>query len=267
MGNGRAHIEVKGIHRPENGMVARRLETALAGLDGVSWAEVNTVAGRVVVAFDGERIDADALSDVIESVEDAHELSDERFPHDRPDHPADREPIQRQLYAIGADAGGLALGLAGRVAFGQFGRLARRNPLVGEVASLLSLAESTPVLRHALEGRLGRAATDLGLAVGSAVSQGISQGPLGLAVDIAQRTLLLDELRARRDLWQQREPGLHGEPGRHRAPGPHAEPPGHGRPAAAAGSVRPVPCRPGRWRPTPPCPPPVPWPGRWLAWP
>ncbi|HEX5190141.1 MAG TPA: HAD-IC family P-type ATPase [Streptosporangiaceae bacterium] len=211
-GNGRAHIEVKGIHRPENHPVAGHLEAALAVLDGVEWAEVNTVAGRVVVAFDGDRIDVDTIVDVIDGVENAHDLADERFPHERPDHPADREPIQRQMYAMAADVGGLMLGLAGKAVFGQFGRVARRNPLVGEVASLLSLADSTPVLRHAIEGRLGRAATDLGLAVGNAVSQGLAQGPAGLLVDIAHRGLLVDELRSRQDLWRRREPELHGRP-------------------------------------------------------
>ncbi len=209
VGNGRAHIEVKGLHRPENRLAARHLEAALGGLDGVRWAQVNTVAGRVVVAFDGD-LDVDGIVDVIEGIEDAHDLSQERFPHDRPDHPADSEPIQRQLCAIGADLGGLGLGLAGQFALGQFGRLARKNPVVGEVASLMSLVDSTPVLRRALEGRLGRAATDLGLAVGNAVAQGLAQGPLGLMVDIAHRGLLLDELRARRDLWTRSEPLRYG---------------------------------------------------------
>jgi cation-transporting P-type ATPase I len=209
-GSGRAHIEVKGVHRPMNRPVVRHLESALAGVDGVTWAQVDTVAGRVVVAFDGDRVDLDGLVDVIEGIEGAHNLSDERFPHERPDHPADQEPIQRQIYAICADIGGLGLGLAGQLTFGQFGRLARRNPLVGEIASLVSLADSTPVLRRALEGRLGKAAADLGLAVGNAVAQGLAQGPLGLVTDIAHRGLLLDELRARRDLWARREPQFYG---------------------------------------------------------
>ena len=233
VGNGRAHIEVKGVGRPENQVVGRRVEKALARLEGVQWAEVNAVAGSVVVAFDGEETSVDALCEVIEGVEDAHDLSDERFPHDRPDHPGDAEPIQRQLYAITADCGGLALGLAGRLAFGQFGRLTRRNPLIGEVASLLSLAESTPVLRRPLEAKLGRAVTDLGFAAGNAVSQGLSQGPLGLVVDIAQRALLFDELRARRDLWERREPSLHGEQA------------GRGAAAPISGPPRPVPLPPG----------------------
>jgi cation-transporting ATPase I len=235
VGNGRAHIEVKGIHRRENHPVARHLEVALTELDGVEWAQVSTLAGRVVVAFDGERVDVDDLIDVVSSVEDAHDLSAERFPHDRPDHPADAEPIHRQLYAIGTDLGGLGLGLAGRVFLGQFGRLARRNPLIGQAASTLSLADATPAVRRVLEERLGRAATDLGLAIGNAVSQGLVQGPLGLVVDIAHRGLLLDEHRARRDLWEQWEPLWYGMPG-----GPH-RPAGPPPPAADAVGGRPAP--------------------------
>jgi len=207
-GNGRAHIEVKG--GPDNHTVARHLESALARLDGVDWAQVNAVASKVVVAFDGDRVDLDGLVDVIEGIEDAHNLSQERFPRERPEHPADQEPIQRQIYAICADIGGLGLGLAGQVAFGRVSRLARRNPLVGEIASLLSLADSTPGLRRGLESRLGKAAADLGLAVGNAVAQGLAQGPLGLVTDIAHRGLLLDELRARRDLWARTEAKVYG---------------------------------------------------------
>jgi cation-transporting P-type ATPase I len=213
VGNGRAHIEVKGVHRPEKLNVARHLEAALTGLDGVAWAQVNTVASSVVVAFDGDRLGVDDLIDVISAVEDAHDLSGERFPHDRPDHPADPEPIYRQLYAIGADLGGIGLGLAGRVLPGQLGRLARKNPLISQAASTFSVLDSTPVVRRALEGRLGRATTDLGLAIGNAVSQGLAQGPLGLVVDIAHRSLLLDEHLARRQLWERWEPLVYGTPG------------------------------------------------------
>ncbi len=200
-GNGRAHIEVKGAHLPGNEAFATRLEGELARLDGVDWAQVNAVLGRVIVAFDDDQLDVDDLTDVIEGAEEAHGLAAERFPHDRPEHPADIEPLQRQLYAIGADLGGLGLGYVGRII--------RANPLVGEVASLVSLVDSTPILRRSLEGRIGHAATDLGLAVGNAVAQGLAQGPVGLMVDIAHRGLLLDEMRARRELWQQRESELH----------------------------------------------------------
>ena len=223
VGNGRAHIEVKGLHRPESHFVAQHVEAALTAIHGVDWAQVNALVGVVVVAFDGDQIDVDDLIDAVSGVEEAHDLSEERFPHDRPDHPADPETIHRQLYAIGANVCGLGLGLAERVFLGQFGRLARRNPLIGQAASTLSLLDSTPVVRRAIEGRLGRAATDIGLAVGSAISQGLAYGPLGLVVDIAHRGLLLDEHRARRDLWERWEPIVYSAPG-----GPAGPPPAAG---------------------------------------
>ncbi|MGE5763117.1 MAG: heavy-metal-associated domain-containing protein, partial [Mycobacterium leprae] len=147
VGHGRAHIEVKGAHRPENADVARRVEEELAGLDGVRWAEVNAVLGRVVVAFDDGRLGVEDLMEVIDGVEAAHALAAERFPRDRAEHPADAEPLQRQLYAIGADVAGLGLGLAGR--------LVRMNPLSAELASLVSLVDATPALRRPLESRFG----------------------------------------------------------------------------------------------------------------
>jgi cation-transporting ATPase I len=54
----------------------------------------------------------DDLVEVIECVEEAYGIASERFPHDRPEHPADTEAMHRQIYAIGADLAGLGLGLA-----------------------------------------------------------------------------------------------------------------------------------------------------------
>jgi cation-transporting P-type ATPase I len=207
-GNGRAHIEVRGVQRPENAGAARDVEVRLRRLDGVSWAEVNAPTGRVVVQFDAERAQIADLVAVVEAVEDVHGLAGERFPPDQPDHPGDIEPLHRQLYAIGADVGGLGLSLVGR--------LAGSNPLLSGVASVVSLVDATPALRRPLEGGLGPAAADLVLAAGNAVAQGLAHGPLGLVVDIVSRGLVLDELTTRRRLWEQREPALHGQPGRQR---------------------------------------------------
>src|SRR5206468_9171249 len=115
-----------------------------------------------------------------------------------PEHPADCEPMHRQALALAADVAGVGLGFVGRAV--------RASPLPMEVASLVSLADATPWIRRPLESRFGRAATDLGLAVGNAIGQGLTQGPFGLAVDMAQRALLLDEIHARRAVWQLREP-------------------------------------------------------------
>ncbi|MGE5288642.1 MAG: HAD-IC family P-type ATPase [Micromonosporaceae bacterium] len=202
---GRAHIEVKGAHLPDKVDFVRHVEDELARLEGVHWAEVNAIAGRVVVAFDPEQVGVGSLIEVVEGLEEAHDLAAERFPHDRPEHPADVEPLQRQMYAIGADIAGMWLGLARRAV--------RMGPLPGQLASLVSLVDATPAVRRRLESRLGHPVTDLGLAVGNAVAQGLVQGPFGLMVDVAYRGLLLDELWERRKTWERREPELHVKPG------------------------------------------------------
>jgi cation-transporting ATPase I len=220
VGHGRAHIEVKGVCRPENAGLARQVEDELARLEAVDWAEVNAIVGRVVVAFDDDKISVDELIEVIEGVEEAHGLAAERFTQDRPEHPADGESLRRQAYAIGAEIGGIGLSLAGRAV--------SASPLVAEAASIVSLVDATPALRRLVERPLGATTADLTLAVGNAVAQGLAQGPFGLMVDITHRGLRFAEARARQQVWDGREPGLHEQ---------HEGAP----PPALSGTERPVP--------------------------
>jgi cation-transporting ATPase I len=204
-GHGRAHIEVRGVHRADNAAVARQVEASLNGLRGVDWARVNEVLGRVVVAFDDGDVDVDDLVTTVQAVEEAHDLSRERFPRNRPEHPGDLEPLRRQLIAMGADAVGVALSaLASTV---------RRERVPSELASILAMLDATPRLRRGLESMLGHQATDIGLALANAAAQGIGQGPLGLVVDAAHRGARVAEVRARRRVWNRREPELLHRPG------------------------------------------------------
>ncbi|MHB1710884.1 MAG: HAD-IC family P-type ATPase, partial [Acidimicrobiales bacterium] len=220
VGDGRAHIEVRGVHQVGNQPVARDFEKALKAIKGVQWAQVNAVAGRVVVVFDPEDASVDDLLDVIDGVEEIHDLRAERFPRDRPEHPGDIEPIRRNAIALGADVVGLGIGV--------FGQLLRFTPFPSEVASAVALAESEPRVRRFLESRIGLPATDLGLGVTNALAQALSQGPLGLVVDMAHRVNVAGELQARRQVWERREPELNAV--------------GHSPPALASShEVRPVP--------------------------
>ena len=47
------------------------LERELVRLEGVDWAAVNQVTGRVVAAFDDQQVGLDEIVDVIEGVEAA----------------------------------------------------------------------------------------------------------------------------------------------------------------------------------------------------
>ncbi|GAA2756916.1 cation-translocating P-type ATPase [Actinopolymorpha rutila] len=209
VGNGRAHVEVRGVDRPGSGRLAEEFEHAVVVLPGVHRAWVNGVLGRVVVEYaEGDVPDVlpdvlpEVLSEVltaVAAVERRHGLAGDPFPP-RPDHPGDVEPRRRQLLAFGADVAALGFSVAGRAL-----RIAR---LPAEVPTLVSLIDSTPRLRREWERLLGRAAADLTLAAGNAVAQGLAQGPLGLLVDAAQRLALADEAGRRWQVWAGREAEL-----------------------------------------------------------
>jgi cation-transporting ATPase I len=201
VGNGRAHIEVRGVDRPGSEAMSKHLEERLRLLPGVHWAEVNAVMARVIVAFDGDQVSVDDLVDTIGDVEEAHDTRTECFPKDRPEHPADVEPLRRQLLALGSDAAGIVL--------------ATLRPRLGlhtareDLASVLAVIDATPRLRRELTERLGRPTADLTLAIVGATMQGLAQRPIGLLVDAAHRALLISEITARREVWLRREPELH----------------------------------------------------------
>jgi cation-transporting ATPase I len=205
VGHGKAHIEVRGVHHPGRETLGAAVEDALRRVSGVKWAQVNSVMGRVVVAFDPEEgPSVDDLLEVVEDVEEAHEVDDETFPHNRPEHPGDVEPLRRQAIAIGADV----LALGGSV----FGQLLRATPVPAELGTLVALAENDPRIRRFLAEHLGVALTDLGLGVTSAFVQSLSQGPLTLVTDITHRANLLGERSAARHAWERREAELCAEP-------------------------------------------------------
>ena len=204
VGDGKAHIEVRGVNDPKRKILARDVERALHAVEGVEWAQVNAVAGRVVVAFDPDGPSPEDLIEVIERVEEVHEVHKERFSHERPEHPGDIEPVRRQAIAIGADVVALGSGL--------FGQLLRVTPIPAELGSLVALAENEPRFRHFLEQHLGVALTDLGLGITSAFVQSLSQGPLTLATDITHRANRLGELQAMRRAWERREADLCNTP-------------------------------------------------------
>jgi cation-transporting ATPase I len=203
-----AHIEIRGLHphgragldHHRRAALGAGVAQALRRVDGVAWAEINVAVGRAVVAFDPDAVGVEGLIDVVEAVEEAHGVVHERFAFERPDHPADVEAERRALAAIVADVAGLALG--------GLGVALRLSPLPVEAASLFTLLDSHPRLRHLIEERFGPGVTDAGLAVANAVAQGLGQGPLGLVVDLSHRTSLVSEARARRRCFAQQEPQL-----------------------------------------------------------
>ena len=182
------HIEVRAGRRPGSEAMLRRLHKELAAAQGVNWAEVDGILGRVVVSFDDDAIEPDDIVDMVTAVEEAHGNGDETFGFDREDHPAFRIGSQRALIALLADAAGLGVSLAGSIL--------RLTPLPVELASAVSLVDSTPRLRRLIEHRIGASAAYSVLALGNATAQGLGSGPFGLLVDALQRATALSEARA-----------------------------------------------------------------------
>ncbi|MBK7323187.1 MAG: cation-translocating P-type ATPase [Candidatus Microthrix sp.] len=206
-----AHIEVRGIDSPDRSDMADRLKADLERLEGVNWAEIDAVVGRAVVLFDPESIEVDDLISVVEDVEDAHGAAEERFPHDRPDHPSDQEPIKRNMVALVADAAGLGVA--------SISQALRFMPIPAEIPGVVSLIDSQPRIRRIIEDRLGRPAADMTVAATAALAQALGQGPIGLGVDMAYRASLISEQRSRQATWERRERELVQGPHsvRHRA--------------------------------------------------
>ena len=114
-----------------------------------------------------------------------------------PNIPAISSRSGAMLIALGADVVGLGASV--------FGQLLRATPFPVELASLVSLVDNEPRLRGFMEQHLGTPVTDLGLGLSNAFVQALSQGPLGLAVDIGHRANLVRESQERRRSWERRE--------------------------------------------------------------
>ncbi len=210
-GDGRFHIELRDLGEDELTAFGDAIELAVLAIDGVSWAAVHRPTHRLVVAHDGS-VTRERLVALVEQVE--ADLGFERRSFlEAPDHPADPEPIVRDLLGLGADLVGITLGVAVQ-AMGV-----RPPPFEVDLAAALSVADQVLPVRRLVERRIGPPLADLALGFGNAIAQGITQGPLGPMVDLGNRVLLFGELTDRRRAWLRREPGLFAEPPADHTPG------------------------------------------------
>ncbi len=198
---GRAHIEVRGVHRPGMEHVAAEVERVLRDLDGVDWAAVNAVAARVIVAFDEDRVDVGSLVDAVSTVEDAFGVDPGDVAPGARHHPADTDGAALRVVEIGADVAGIAVG------FGA--RLIRVPMLPVELAAAVPAVDAFPPVRRVLDMHRNVEAAFVST---GALLQGFAQGPAGLVVDATHRILSMREAGARRALWQRVEPQLHSGP-------------------------------------------------------
>jgi cation-transporting ATPase I len=175
----------------------------------VHWVEALSAAGRVVVAFDEDATSLEELVDIVEAVEEELEIHRTPFEVEQPDDPGDVAPVLRGIAELSGDALAAVFSLASRFT------PVRALPAALDPALLTSLLAYTPRLRRPIEARLGTTATGVLLALAGGVSQGLSGSVLGPTLDMAYRSVLLNEALARRRLWERLEPELWAKPSGH----------------------------------------------------
>src|SRR4051794_37929147 len=195
---GRAHIEVVAPSGEDAPELRRALRRALQRLDGVQWATVNDVVGRVLVAFDDRRVSVDDVLDVVTAVEKTRG-GRQVFPP-RQDHPADLEPLLAATLAAAIDTAAVGIAFVGKVL--PIPAMTRHATLV------VSLLDSQQWVKDHLEGRLGPMGTDLLFSGTSALLHSLTQSPSVPAINAAAALQQALEARARRQVWRRREPEL-----------------------------------------------------------
>src|SRR4051794_40202243 len=99
------HIEVEAPAAEDRSEVRQALRRHLERIEGVQWATVNDVVGRVLVGIDDRRVSVDEVVGVVTAIEQARGGT-HVFPQ-RQDHPADLEPLlAAALTAAAATAAG-----------------------------------------------------------------------------------------------------------------------------------------------------------------
>jgi cation-transporting ATPase I len=202
LGRNRAHIELRALSLTEHEALADALERGFGELSRVRWAEVHRELSRVVVSFDDDAFLIEELVAVVETAERSIGVYDAPFRDEAWEHPGDDDTVERLAVGMVSDAVGLAMGLGLRFSPLPASRIA------GTVAAVLSIVQTSPKLRRPLDERLGPNRADLGMSMGGALAYGLSQRPGSALVELVHKSAQLSAVRARRRVWELREPEL-----------------------------------------------------------
>ncbi len=192
----RAHITVHGLAREP--LLAKRIVDELHSRYPDVHAQVSPLTRRVLVEFEEHEAELDDLIATIAPLE-LPELPGE----DRPNHPLDPGPLIQSVTRTIGSLCGLGFLLARRL-------LGFTQPLVGattalQVASVISIVQGIPPVRHGLRRAIGRTATDLLFNIPAIVTLTLAESPLGLALVGLEAFRLLTEVLARRSAWRKHE--------------------------------------------------------------
>jgi cation-transporting ATPase I len=195
---GHVQVEIAAPGADGRSEMRRALRRHLERLEGVEWASVNDVVGRVLVAIDDRRVTVEEVVDVVAAVEQARG-GRQLFPQ-REDHPADLEPLLAALATAAVDT--VAVGVA------AVAKLLPVPALTRHVTLAIALLDSQQWIKDRLEARIGPIGTDLAFAGTSALLHALTQSPTVPALNAAAALQQAVEARARRQVWQRREDEL-----------------------------------------------------------
>ncbi|GHO46063.1 cation-translocating P-type ATPase [Ktedonospora formicarum] len=198
----RVHITVRGLNRDPH--VANSVLEVLAKYPNIH-ARLHLLTGRVLIEYAEHQTLFDDLISEISDVE-LPELPDE----DRPSYPLDPGPlVQSVIRTIGSIAGGSVL--AFRSLFGMTEPLPGTTSAI-HIASVISILQGIPPLRHGLRKLVGRTTGDLLLNIPSIITLTLGNSALGLVTIGCESLRLLTEVYRRRGAWHRYEEQEAAEP-------------------------------------------------------
>ncbi|MDP9461018.1 MAG: cation-translocating P-type ATPase, partial [Actinomycetota bacterium] len=195
---GHVHIEVAAPSADDQPEVRRALRRHLERLEGVQWATVNDVVGRVLVGIDDRRVSVEEVVGVVTAIEQARGAK-QVFPQ-RLDHPGDLEPLLAAVLTAAVDTAAVGAAFLGKVL--------PVPALTRHITLTIALLDSQHWLKRGLEARIGPIGTGLVFTGTSAVLHALTQSPSVPAINAVAAVQEALEIRARRQVWRRREPEL-----------------------------------------------------------
>ena len=191
----RDHLQIELAADDGTPEATRSLRRHLERLEGVQWATVNDVVGRVLVAVDARKVGVEDVLGVVTEIEQARGGTGV-FPQ-RPDHPADLEPLLAAVAAAAVDTA--AVGVA------ALGKVLPIPALTRHATLLMAVLDTQQWLKRAVSDRVGPVGTELVFEGTGALLHSLTQSPTVPALNAAAAIQRALEVRARRQVWRRRE--------------------------------------------------------------
>jgi len=202
VGRTRAHIELRALDAADLAAFEHAVRAGFAELPRVRWVDVCHELSRIVVAFDDDAYTLEELVAVVEVAERSAGVFGVPFGNSRWEHPGDEDTIERVALGLLSNAAGAVIGTGLRFSILPASRVA------GTLGSLFAIVQSSPKLRRPVDDRLGPNRADMALNIGAALAHGLAQRPGSAVVELVHNAAQLAAVRARRRVFELREPEL-----------------------------------------------------------